>query len=346
MTRAIIRPGRHGGALRITMASGSDLRYRFRRSVSLHPFNRAVIEWQKIAIETRRLLMILITGASGNVGKEVLKQAAQAAARTGKKIRAGFQSSSKATVPPGVEVVSIDYNRPETLRAALKGVDRVFLVGPPTAELPALERKAADVIAESKTHLVKLSAMGGRDAIFTRHHAESEDYIQSVGVPYTFLRPNGFMQNIVIYNAVPINTQNAFYGTEAEGRVSQIDIRDVAAVAVKVLTEDGHIGKAYTLTGPEAITNSEVAQLLSEVLGREIRFVNLPPQQLRPALLSAGLSEWNADALLDLQRLYREGKAATVTRDVEQLLGRKPTSFADFLPDYRDAFQVQERAAS
>jgi uncharacterized protein YbjT (DUF2867 family) len=290
--------------------------------------------------------MILITGASGNVGKEVLKQAAQAAARTGKKIRAGFQSTAKAVAPAGVEVVTIDYNQPVTLRAALRGADRVFLVGPPTGELPALERKAVDVIRELRVHVVKLSAMGGRDATFPRQHAESEEYIQSTGLPYTFLRPNGFMQNIVIYNAMPINTENAFYGTEGDGRVSQIDIRDVAAVAVKVLTEDGHLGKAYTLTGPEAITNREVAQMLSKVLGREIRFVNLSPEQLRPALLSAGLSEWNADALLDLQRLYREGKAATVTRDVEQLLGRKPTRFADFLPDYRDAFQVEHRTAS
>lgn len=287
--------------------------------------------------------MILITGASGNVGKEVLKQIAQ----TGAQVRAAFQSVRKAPAAPGVEIVALDYNQPETLRTALKGVDRVFLVGPPTAQLPALEQKAVDVIAQSEIRqLVKLSAMGGRDAIFPRQHAESEAYIQSSGVPYTFLRPNGFMQNMVNYNAPTINTQNAFYGTEGDGRVSQIDIRDVAAVAVKTLTEDGHVGKAYTLTGPEAFTNSQVAQVLSDVLGREISYVNLPPAQLRQALLSAGVPEWSADALLDLQRLYREGKAATVTQDVEQILGRKPISFAQFSRDYRAAFEVRQQAAS
>ncbi|HEV2731390.1 MAG TPA: NmrA family NAD(P)-binding protein, partial [Terriglobales bacterium] len=166
------------------------------------------------------------------------------------------------------------------------------------------------------------------------------------GVPYTFLRPNGFMQNMVNYNAPTINTQNAFYGSEGDGRVSHIDLRDVAAVAVKALTEDGHVGKAYTLTGPEALTNTEIAQILSDDLGREIRYVNLPPAQLKEALLAAGVPEWNADALLDLQRLYREGKAATVTRDVEQILGRKPISFAQFSRDYKHAFEAQERAAS
>jgi uncharacterized protein YbjT (DUF2867 family) len=288
--------------------------------------------------------MILVTGASGNVGKEVLKQIAQ----TGAQVRAAFQSVSKAAAAPsGFEIVSVDYQQPETLRAALKGVDRVFLVGPPTSQLPALERKAMDVIAQSDVRqVVKLSAMGGREAIFPRQHAESEAYIQSCGVPYTFLRPNGFMQNIVNYNAPTINTQNAFYGSEGDGRVSQIDIRDVAAVAVNALTEDGHIGKAYTLTGPEALMNREIAQVLSDALGREVRYVNLAPAQLKEALLSAGVTEWNADALLDLQRLYREGKAATVTRDVEQILGRKPITFAQFSRDYRYAFEARQQAAS
>jgi uncharacterized protein YbjT (DUF2867 family) len=287
--------------------------------------------------------MILITGASGNVGKEVLKQVAQ----TGGHIRAAFQSSNKAAAPPGVEIVTVDFNQPETLRAALKGVERVFLVGPPTAQLPVLERKAIDVIKQSNVQqVVMLSAMGGRDAVFTRQHAESEDYMQASGVAYTFLRPNGFMQNMVNYNGPTITTQNAFYGTEGDGRVSHIDIRDIAAVAVKTLTEDGHRNKAYTLTGPAALTNNEIAQILSSTVGREIRFVNLPPSQLRQALLSAGMSEWSADALLDLQRLYREGKAATVTHDVEQVLGRKPIDFARFCRDYEHAFASQQRAAS
>jgi uncharacterized protein YbjT (DUF2867 family) len=289
-------------------------------------------------------IVILITGASGNVGKEVLKQMTQ----TGAKVRAAFQSVTKsATAPSGVELCTVDYNQPESLRAALEGVERVFLVGPPTSQLPILERKAMDVIRQSEVRLVvKLSAMGGRDAIFPRQHTQSEDYIRSAGVPYTFLRPNGFMQNLVNYDASTINSQNAFYGSQGDGRVSQIDIRDVAAVAVKALTEDGHLGKVYTLTGPEALTSAQIAQILSDDLGREIQYIDLPPGQLKEALLSAGVPEWSADALLDLQRFYREGKAATVTRDVEEVLGRKPVSFAQFSRDYRHAFEAREQAAS
>jgi uncharacterized protein YbjT (DUF2867 family) len=287
--------------------------------------------------------MILVTGASGNVGREVLRQIAQ----TGAKITAAYQDASRANVPAGVEKVTIDYKQPETVRSALQGVDHVFLVGPPTAELPALERKAIDVIKQSDVeHVVKLSAMGGRESTFPREHAESEDYIRSSGVHYTFLRPNGFMQNLVNNNSQTINTQNAFYGSDGDGKVSQIDIRDIAAVAVKTLTEPGHMGKTYTLTGPEAVSNAQIAELLTKALGREIRYVNLPPEQLKPAMLGAGVPEWTTDAILDLQRLYREGKAATVTDDVERILGRKPTSYADFLEDYKSAFRTQRQAAS
>lgn len=281
--------------------------------------------------------MILITGASGNVGREVLKQIAA----TGAKVRAAFQSVGKAAVAPsGVDLVTMDYNQPQTVQAALKGVDRVFLVGPPTLNLAALERKVIDELKQAGTRqVVKLSAMGGRGAIFPRQHADSEDYIKSSGLSYTFLRPNGFMQNFINYNAPTITTQNTFYGAQGEGKVSHIDVRDIGAAAVKVLTEDGHEGKAYTLTGPEALSNAEVAEILSDDTGREIKYVDLPAEQFKQALVGAGLPEWSADALIDLQRFYREGGASAVTGDLELLLARKPTSFEQFSRDFAQAFQ-------
>jgi uncharacterized protein YbjT (DUF2867 family) len=287
--------------------------------------------------------MILITGASGNVGKEVLAQVVA----TGAKVRAGYQSAGRATgAPPEVEIATIDFNRPDTVRTAVEGVDRVFLVGPPTSELTALERNATDAIKGSGVrHLVKLSAIGGRNSIFPGQHADSEDYIRSSGIPYTFLRASGFMQNAVNYDAATINSENAFYGSYGEGRISQIDIRDIAAVAARVLTEDGHEGKIYTLTGPKAISAPEVARVLSSELGREIRYVDLPPEQFKQGLIGAGVPEWSANALVDLHRLYREGGASEVSVDVEQIVNRRPISFEQFVRDYRQAFQVQQRAA-
>ena len=286
--------------------------------------------------------MILVTGASGNVGKEVLAQLAA----TGRELRAGFQAPPKAGLPPAVEAVRMDYNEPQTLRSALQGVEAVFLVGPPTNQLVSLERKAADVIAESGVkRLVKLSAMGGRAAIFPRQHAESEDYIRLKGLPFTFLRPNGFMQNLINYNSATIRSMGKFFGSEGDGEISLIDIRDIAAVAVKTLTDDGHIGKEYTLTGPEALSNRQVARILSEVIGREIQFVNLAPEDLEQGLLTAGVPAWNASALIDLQRLYRAGGASEVTGDVARLLGRPARNLRQFLVDHRSSFNPVEVAA-
>jgi len=288
--------------------------------------------------------MILITGASGNVGHEVLKQALA----LGLKIRATFQSSSVAAkAPAGLEGVIMDYSKPETIRRALHGVEKIFLVGPPTRDLPALETNfIKEVRAVGRPHIVKLSALGGRESMFPSGHRDSEENIDASGLPYTFLRPNGFMQNLVNYNAGTIRTQNAFYGCQGNGAVSLVDIRDIAAVAVIVLAATGHEGKCYSLTGAEALTNEEVAEKISRVEGREITYIDLPPVEFKKAILSTGIQEWSADALVDLQRLYREGKASLVTDDVERLTGRKPVTFDQFARDYAFAFQNEAKVAS
>ena len=288
--------------------------------------------------------MILITGASGNVGSEVLKQALA----VGLKIRATFQSPDKAAkAPAGMEGVILDYAKPDTIRPALHGVEKIFLVGPPVRDLPAMEANfIKEVRAAGPKHIVKLSALGGRESMFPSGHRHSEENIEASGQPYTFLRPNAFMQNLVNYNAGTIRSQNAFYGCQGNGAVSVVDIRDIAAVAVMVLAATGHEGKSYALTGGEALTNGHVAEKISRVAGRKISYVDLPPAEFRKALLSAGMPEWSADALLDLQRLYREGKASLVTDDIERLTGRKPITFDQFAHDYAFAFQAEARAAS
>jgi uncharacterized protein YbjT (DUF2867 family) len=288
--------------------------------------------------------MILITGASGNVGREVVKQALI----VGLKIRATFQSADVAAkAPAGLEGVIMDYAKSETIRPVLHGVEKIFLVGPPVQNLPALEANfIKEVRSAGQKHIVKLSALGGHESMFAGGHRDSEENIEASGLPYTFLRPNGFMQNLVNYNAGTIRSQNAFYGCQGEGAVSVVDIRDIAAVAVIVLAATGHEGKSYTLTGGEAVTNGQVAEKISRVAGRKISYLDLPPGEFKKAILSSGTSEWSADALVDLQRLYREGKANLVTDDVERLTGRKPIAFDQFARDYAFAFQAEAEVAS
>lgn len=288
--------------------------------------------------------MILITGASGNVGHEVVKQALA----VGLKIRATFQSAAVAAkAPAGLEGVIMDYAHPETIRPALHGVEKIFLVAPPVRDLPAWEANfIKEVRAAGRKHIVKLSALGGRESIFPSGHRDSEENIEASGLPYTFLRPNGFMQNLVNYNAGTIRSQNAFYGCQGSGAVSMVDIRDIAAVAVIVLAATGHEGKSYALTGGEALTNEQVAEKISRVAGRQISYVDLSPDDFKKGLLSAGAPEWSADALLDLQRYYRAGKASQVTDNVERLTGHKPIAFDQFARDYAFAFHDKAEVAS
>jgi uncharacterized protein YbjT (DUF2867 family) len=288
--------------------------------------------------------MILITGASGNVGREVVRQALA----LGLPIRATFQSADVAAkAPAGLEGIIMNYTQPETIRRALQGVNKIFLVGPPVQDLTALEGAfIKEVRTAGRKHIVKLSALGGRESMFPSRHRDSEENIEASGLPYTFLRPNGFMQNVVNYNAGTISSQNAFYGCQGNGAVSLIDTRDIAAVAVIVLAATGHEGKTYSLTGGEALTNAQVANKISRVAGREITYVDMPPGEFKKAILSAGTQEWSADALVDLQSFYREGRASLLTGDIEQLTGRKPVTFDQFARDYAFAFQNAAKIAS
>jgi uncharacterized protein YbjT (DUF2867 family) len=288
--------------------------------------------------------MILITGANGNVGREVIKQALA----VGLTIRASFRSPEiAAKAPAGLDGVVMDYTKPETIRPALQGVEKIFLVGPSTRDLPALEaRFIKEVRASGSRHIVKLSALGGRESIFPSGHRDSEENIEASGLPHTFLRPNGFMQNLVNYSTATIRSHDAFYGCQVDGAVSIVDIRDIAAVAVIVLAATGHEGKSYALTGGEALTNEQIAGKLSQVAGRKISYVDLPPAEFKKAILSAGTPEWSAEAMLNLQHFYRIGKASRTTDDVERLLGRKPITFDQFARDYAFAFREAEKVAS
>ena len=159
------------------------------------------------------------------------------------------------------------------------------------------------------------------------------------GIAYTFPRPTGFMQNFLLY-AGTIQSQGAFYGSGSEAPVGYIDVRDIAAVAARVLTSSGHENKIYELTGPEALSYSDVANKLAVALGKAVRYVPVPEPQARQGMIGSGMPEWTADAILDLQHFYDAGKAAAVSKDVERVTGRTPISFDKFARDFRDAFRA------
>ena len=280
--------------------------------------------------------MILVTGAGGTVGSEVVKQLESA----GAKFRAAYHSQSKADGAKvrGLDAVLIDYNRPETLDAAFQGIEKLFLLSGSNTqqEIQAVEAaKRAGV-----KHIVKLSVVGAEEEAFSfaKWHRAAEKAIHESGIAWTFLRPNSFMQNLHNFMGGTIRAQNAFYGSIGDAKTAHVDVRDIAAVAVKALTEPGHEGKSYDLTGPEALSYAEIASKLSKATGRTINYVNVGDADIKQGLMSTGAPEFYADAYLDLLRWYRTGEGARISDNVKRLTGREPITFDQYAKDFAREF--------
>jgi uncharacterized protein YbjT (DUF2867 family) len=284
--------------------------------------------------------MICITGAGGTVGREVIQQLELARVE----FRAAYFSKEKvdAALANGLDAVIIDYNRPETLRAAFQGCDRLFLLGPNALNQTQLELNAVEAAkAVGVQHIVKQSVMGAEDEAFSLAliHRPVEQAIEASGMAWTFLRPNSFMQNVVTFMSETIKAESVFFSASGEAKIAHVDVRDIAAVAVKALTEPTHAGQAYTLTGPEAMSYDELAQELSAVLGRSISHISLSPEDLKHGMLAEGMPEAIADRMLDLERYYREDQASRITHDIQQVTGQEPRRFAQYIRDYGSLLQ-------
>jgi uncharacterized protein YbjT (DUF2867 family) len=172
---------------------------------------------------------------------------------------------------------------------------------------------------------------------FLRYHAAVEAAIQVSGMTYTFLRPNLFMQGLLNFRST-ITSQSAFYAAIGDAKVSVVDVRDIADVAVAALTEAGHEGKIYDLTGSQALTHTEMAEYLSAALKRQIAFVDIPPEQMREAMVGFGMPAWQADGLIEDYAHYRRNEAAVVSSGVQDAIGQEPRSFKIFTCDYATKF--------
>jgi uncharacterized protein YbjT (DUF2867 family)/predicted SnoaL-like aldol condensation-catalyzing enzyme len=283
--------------------------------------------------------MILITGASGNAGRAVLDEMTKAGAAV-RALYRGEQDAARA--PAGVPAAIADFADKTSLRTALAGVDVVFLVCSPIPELVELESNVIDVALETGVrHIVLNSALGAGDypKSFPSWHRVVEDKLKASGLGYTIFRPNSFHQNILAYLAPSIRAQGAFFSSVGHARYSYLDLRDIAAVVAKALLAPAeHAGRIYELNGPEAVTNTELAARISKAAGRTVTCVDIPESAQRQAMLGMGMPEWQADALLDLQRYYSGGQGGEVTDVLPRLLGREPIGLDRFLEEFRDAF--------
>jgi uncharacterized protein YbjT (DUF2867 family) len=284
--------------------------------------------------------MILITGATGRIGGATLKYLSS----RGMALRALIRSPEKAAsvAAPGVETVIGDFAEPHSLDAALEAVDAALLVSP--LDPRQVELQGHFIEAAKRTghiHIVKVSGLGtalDSPVRSGRWHAEIEQHLEDSGLPFTHLRPPFFMQNILRF-APMIRANGEFVGALQQGKVSMIDVHDIAAVAGTILTTSGHAGKAYVLTGPEALSYQEIAERISAILGRKVTYNDMPLEAMRERLRASGMPEWHVEIQIDFSTALSAGQAATVTDTVAAVTGRQPRTFEQFFQEHRDVFR-------
>lgn len=272
---------------------------------------------------------ILITGANGNVGSEVAKHLTQ------KNIP--FLTTTHKQHEASEGKVYFDFEQAQTFTAAFEGVEKLFLIRPP--QISDAKKYFLPLIQAAKQqgikHIVFLSVMGVENIKFVPH-AKIEQYIRDAGIPYTFLRPSFFTQNIVNQHGDELRKENILYIPAGKGKTSFIDVRDIGEVGALCLTEDGHQNKAYTITGSEAFTYYEVAKIFSEELGRTITYAHPTLWQFRKHMLAKGTPSAyvNVTSIIYLTTIL--GFAKRITPELTTLLGRLPKTVREYVHDYRE----------
>jgi uncharacterized protein YbjT (DUF2867 family) len=280
--------------------------------------------------------MILVIGGRSKVGAALIGELLGRGEQVRALVRAGAPAGHLATA---AEVVTGDLADEGSLVTAMAGVEKVFLLSSPHPDAVGWHRNAIDAARRTQVQLLVRSSILGADrespAEFISAHTTCDRYLEDSGLPYVIVRPNLFLQNIPESTIPAIDASGTFYADAGEARISMVDTRDVAAVAALALTEPGYAGAHFDVTGPEALSYTDVAAKLTSVLGRRISYVGASDDAVRQALLGAGLTTWFAGALVGLYQDYRRsgtgGYAAQVTETVQRLTGRPARSLDDLL---------------
>lgn len=284
----------------------------------------------------------LVSGATGTTGSEVIRQLRG----RGIPVRAMTRrpDAAERLRAGGVEAVVADLADPGSLTDAVDGVETVYIANNASLELPHLEATLARAAARAGAKLlVKLSVIGATTEspiTLGRLQHESEQRIRETGIPFAFVRPNGFMQNTLAWaEQIP---SGKIRGPVVDARWSIVDVRDVAAVAVAGLTEpERYAGETFTVTGPEASSPRDQVEILAEQLDRPLELEEVSIEQAQQAMLGAGWPRQAVGWMGELFRLYAEGLAEGASSDVERVTGRPPLDYRQFARDHREAFLRQ-----
>ena len=282
--------------------------------------------------------MILVIGGRSKIGFALIERLRD----KGESVRALVRSGEPGdSFPAGVDTVVGDLADPDSVAAALAGIERMFLLCGPAEQEVQLNRNAIDAAKQAGVRLLVRSSIIGSDpgarATFVRDHGACDSYLAQSGVPHVIVRPNLFAQNIPESTIPSIATGGTFYVNAGDARISMVDTRDVAAVAAAALTEPGHEDESYDVTGPEALSYHDVAGELSAAMGRQITYVDVPAGNVRDVLLGYGMGRWLVDALVDLYEDYRRsgthGYASQVTDTVQAVTGNPARSLGELLAE-------------
>jgi len=269
---------------------------------------------------------ILVTGATGNLGRAVV----EALRKNGFKVKAGSTNPQKTAWPPGVQAVKVVYEDPNTTDEALKGTQGIFLLAPPLD--PDAPAKLIPVIDKAKSsfvgHIVFVSALG----VDQNEHAPLriiERHLMASGMSHTILRANFFMENFSTGFIAPMIAQGGIFLAAGDGKTSFISTADIADTAAQAF-KTGSTGMEYNLTGPNALDHTEVAQILSDVSGKDIKYFSLTEEAMLKGARDNGMPEGAVQYLATLYSVVRNGWAATITEDVLRVTGKDPIPFAEF----------------
>ena len=283
--------------------------------------------------------MILVTGATGKTGGA----AAQSLLKRGASIRVLVRSAEKAAAlkEAGAELVIGNASDRDAVAKAMEGVERALLILPNSDEQVAQEAQFVDLAKEAGVkHLVKMSSMEavpGTTNPIPAIHVQSENYIRESGLPWTFIKPNFFMQNLM-GSAGTIKEQGKFFMPMKDGKTAMADVRDLGEVMAAVLTQDGHEGQSYELTGPELLSFADVADRFSQALGRKIEYVDVPMDGYMEKIAPFLLNDWHVSAVKELFSEIAAGGLDYTTDTVQKLLGREPISVKQFVEDHKAVF--------
>jgi uncharacterized protein YbjT (DUF2867 family) len=286
--------------------------------------------------------VLLVTGATGTVGSHLVRELAGAGAPTRALVRRREAVTQLDEL--GVEAVVGAFEDAGSLRQAIHGVERLYLVSPPGVDGMVEQQLAVldAARAEGVRHIVKQSSIAAdedTDASIVAAHRRIEEAIERSGLSWTHLRPHWFMQN-ELGQAGTIAADGVFYAPDVT-KISMIDATDVASVAARILTSGGHEGKAYLLTGPELLSYDDLAAVYSRVLGRDVRWQQVSLEDARDSMREAGMPDELAVGFPEVMGRYREGGVTRkLSSAVEELTGRAPRTFEEFVREHRGAYEA------